>query len=71
MKFYIAEGNLGEGFSRDQAEKLIRLLKDKGWDVEYGLRRNRATDISEFGREEAIQEAFAEDFMSCLSLLEE
>jgi len=71
VKFYIAEGNLGEGFSRDQAEKLIRLLKDKGWDVEYGLRRNRATDISEFGREEAIQEAFAEDFMSCLSLLEE
>ncbi len=71
MKFYIAEGNLGEGAGRDQAEKLIRLLKDKGWDVEYGLRRNRATDISEFGREEAIQEAFAEDFMSCLSLLEE
>ena len=71
MKFYIAEGNLGDHATRDQAEKLIRLLKEKGWDVEYGQRQNRATDISEFGQEEKIQDAFAEDFMACLDRLEE
>ncbi len=69
MKFYIAEGNLGDHASREQAEQVIRLLQEKGWDVEYGLSRNRATDISEFGREEKIQDDFAEDFMACLERL--
>jgi hypothetical protein len=30
-----------------------------------------ATDISEFGQEERMQDAFADDFMLCLSLMEE
>ena len=71
MKFFIAEGNLGDNTSRDQVDKLIRLLKEKGWDVEYGKAKNRATDISEFGREETIQDAFSRDFMDCLAQLEE
>ena len=70
MKFYIAEGNLGGNASRRQVEILIQLLKDKGWDVEYGVAENRATDISEFGREEKIQDDFAKDFMDCLAQIE-
>ncbi len=71
MKFYIAEQNLGGDATKEQAEKLIELLKAKGWDVEYGIKRNVATDISEFGKEEKIQDAFAEDFMTCLAEMEE
>ncbi len=71
MKFFIAEGNLGGNASRAQVDRLIRLLKNKGWDVEYGLARNYATDISEFGQEEKIQDDFARDFMDCLSQIED
>jgi hypothetical protein len=46
------------------------LLKKKGWDVEYGIKRNVATDVSEFGQEDSIQDAFANDFMLCLSEIE-
>ena len=70
MKFFLAEGNLGDNATREQAEELIKLLKSKGWDIEYGLGQNRATDISEFGQEEKIQDEFAKDFMACLSQLE-
>jgi hypothetical protein len=71
MKFYIAERNIDEGATKEQAEKLIEMLKEKGWDVEYGIKRNVATDVSEFGQEEKLQDAFAEDFMNCISQLEE
>ncbi len=71
MKFYIAEQNIGGDATKEHAEKLIELLKAKGWDVEYGIGRNVATDISEFGQEEEIQDNFADDFMLCLSLMEE
>lgn len=71
MKFFIAEQNLGGDATKAQAEKLIELLKAKGWDVEYGAKRNVATDISEFGQEEKIQDAFAEDFMACIADMEE
>ncbi len=71
MKFYIAEQNIGSDATKEQAEKLIELLKAKGWDVEYGIGRNVATDISEFGQEEGIQDTFADDFMLCLSLMED
>jgi len=71
MKFYIAEQNIGSDATKEQAEKLIELLKAKGWDVEYGIGRNVATEISEFGQEERIQDDFADDFMLCLSLMEE
>lgn len=67
MKFYLAEGNLGGDATPQQAERLIKMLQEKGWDVEYGIGRNRATDVSEFGREESIQDAFARDFMDCLA----
>jgi hypothetical protein len=70
MKFFIAEQNIGDDATKEQAEKLIELLKQKGWDVEYGIGRNVANDVSEFGQEEKIQEAFADDFMLCISELE-
>ncbi len=66
MKFFIAEQNIGNDATEEQAERLIEILKAKGWDVEYGIKRNVATDESEFGQEEKIQDAFADDFMSCL-----
>jgi len=71
MKFFIAEQNLGADATKEQAEQLIKLLKEKGWDVEYGIGKNVAIDISEFGQEEKIQDKFADDFMSCLSRMEE
>lgn len=71
MKFFIAEQNLGADATKEQAEQLIKLLKEKGWDVEYGIGKNVAIDISEFGQEEKIQDKFADDFMSCLSQMEE
>ena len=71
MKFYIAEQNIGGDATKEQAEKLVELLKAKGWDVEYGIGKNVATDISEFGQEERMQDDFADDFMLCLSLMEE
>jgi len=70
MKFFIAEQNIGDDATKEQAEKLIEMLKAKGWDVEYGLKQNVATDVSEFGQEESIQSRFADDFMDCLSQME-
>ena len=69
MKFYIAEGNLGNEATREQAEQVVEMLSGKGWDVSYGLHRNKATDISEFGQEERLQDAFTEDFLACLDQL--
>lgn len=71
MKFYIAEGNLGSDATKEQAEQLIEMLKTKGWDVEYGVKRNVATEVSEFGQEDRIQDDFANDFMECLTQTEE
>jgi hypothetical protein len=71
MKFFIVERNIGDDATKEQAEKLIEMLKEKGWDVEYGAKRNVATDVSEFGQEERIQSKFADDFMTCLSEMEE
>ena len=71
MKFYIAEGNLGSDATKEQAEQLIEILKTKGWDVEYGVKRNVATEVSEFGQEDRIQDDFANDFMECLTQMEE
>ncbi len=71
MKFFLAEQNLGADATKEQAEQLIKLLKEKGWDVEYGIGKNVATDILEFGQEEKIQDKFADDFMSFLSQMEE
>jgi hypothetical protein len=67
MKFFIAEQNIGDDATKEHAEKLIEMLKTKGWDVEYGVKRNKATNVSEFGKEEEIQSKFADDFMACLS----
>jgi hypothetical protein len=70
MKFFIAEQNIGNDATKEHAEELIERLRAKGWDVEYGVKRNKATDISEFGKEEEIQSKFADDFMTCLSQME-
>lgn len=69
MKFYIVEGNIGKNTSREQVDNVIKLLKSKGWDVEYGAQRNKAEDVSEFGREEEIQDEFSKDFMKCVEVL--
>ena len=63
MKFYIAEQNIGDDVTKEQAEKVIEMLKAKGWDVEYGIKRNVPTDVSEFGQEEKILSDFADDFI--------
>ena len=70
MKFFLAEQNLGGDATKEQALELIELLKAKGWDVEYGVGKNVATDVSEFGQEESIQDRFSDDFMSCLAQIE-
>ena len=69
MKFYIAEQNIGDDATKEQAEKVITILKSRGWDVEYGIKKNVATDVTEFGQEESIQDAFANDFMACIAEL--
>ncbi len=71
MKFYIARQNMGGDTTRQQAEQVIEMLRKKGWDVDYGVGKNRATDVSEFGREEAIQDAFSREFMNCIALIEQ
>lgn len=71
MKFFIAEQNMGGDITRKQAEQVIEMLRKKGWDVDYGAGKNRATDVSEFGREEAIQDAFSQEFMNCIALIEQ
>ncbi|MBL7181083.1 MAG: hypothetical protein ABIK98_10415 [Pseudomonadota bacterium] len=70
MKFFIAEQNIGDNVTKEQAQKVVELLKKKGWNVEYGLGKNVATDVSEFGKEEEIQDGFAADFMSCSAQIE-
>jgi len=69
MKFYLAEGNIGKGTTREQVDNVIELLKSKGWNVEYGVVRNKAEDVGEFGREEEIQDEFSKDFMKCVEVL--
>lgn len=69
MKFYLAEGNIGKGTTREQVDNVIALLRDKGWNVEYGSKQNKAEDVTEFGREEEIQDAFSKDFMTCVETL--
>ena len=69
MKFFIAEGNIGTDATRQQVDQVIETLAGKGWDVEYGLAENKATDISDFGQEEKLQDTFADDFMACLDAL--
>lgn len=69
MKFYIAEANIGGDATRAQAEKVVTMLRAKGYDVEYGVGQNKATDIAEFGQEERLQDTFTEDFLACLDQL--
>ena len=71
MKFFIAEQNIGDDATKEQALKVIELLKTKGWDVQYGIGKNVAIDVSEFGQEEQIQDRFANDFMDCIAQIEE
>ncbi len=70
MKFFIAEQNIGDNVTKEQAEKVVELLRQKGWDVDYGVGKNVAIDVSEFGQEEQIQDRFADDFMNCCAQVE-
>jgi len=70
MKFFLAEGNLGSGATRAQVDAVIQKLKDKGWHVAYGAGNNKPEDISEFGREQILLDAFSDDFMLCLNEIE-
>lgn len=69
MKFFIAEQNIGPEATREQADKVIEMLKARGWDVEYGMGNNTPTDISEFDQEEELFGSFADDFMACIDQL--
>lgn len=71
MKFFIAEQNLGGDATKEQALRVIELLKAKGWDVDYGVGKNVATEVVEFGQEEQIQNRFADDFMECIAQVEQ
>jgi len=70
MKFFLAEGNLGGDVTREQVDAVIQKLKDRGWHVEYGVGNNKAEDISEFGQEQTLLDAFSDDFMMCLDEIE-
>ncbi len=70
MKFFIVEKNIGDDVSRQQADKVIEMLQKRGWDVEYGMGKNKPTDISEFGQEDTLYQNFADDFMNCIAQLE-
>jgi len=70
MIFFLAEGNLGGNATRQQVDAVIQKLKEKGWHVEYGVGNNKAEDISEFGREDSLLDAFTDDFMACLDELQ-
>ncbi len=70
MKFYIVEKNIGDDVTRQQTEKVIDMLQERGWDVEYGMGKNKPTDISEFGREDTIYQNFVDDFMTCITEVE-
>ncbi len=69
MKFFITERNIGDDTTKEQALELIEMLKKLGWDVEYGRRKNKATDISEFGQEGNVSESFSNAFMDCITRL--
>ncbi len=70
MKFFIAEQNIGGDATREDAERVVELLRKKGWEVDYGIGKNVATEVSEFGKEEQILEAFSEDFMASIAEVE-
>ena len=70
MKFYLAEQNIGPNATKAQVEKVIELLREKGWDVEYGLGKNKPTAMAEFGQEEKAVDDFADDFMRCIEQIE-
>ncbi len=42
MKFYIVEKNIGDDVTRQQTEKVIEMLQERGWNVEYGMGKKQA-----------------------------
>ncbi|MBF0452854.1 MAG: hypothetical protein HQK75_19280 [Candidatus Magnetomorum sp.] len=69
MKFYIGEKNIGNTATRADVQQVIERLIAKGWDVCYGMCENELTDDSEKERQQEIEDAFADDFMSSLAEL--
>jgi len=70
VKFFVAEQNIGGDATREEAEQVVALLRQRGWDVSYGVGKNVATEVSEFGKEAQIQDRFADDFMVCIAEME-
>ena len=48
---------------------VIQKLRDKSWDVEYGLMENIVDKDIDSYRVNEIQDDFAKDFMSCIDEL--
>lgn len=66
MKFFLSEKNLGTDSTKKQTLRVIELLVQKGWDVEYGEKANLVTDPAEEGQAEQLMDAFTEDFLKVL-----
>jgi len=66
MKFYLGEKNIGNEATKEQVDQLISCLTNKGWDVSYGTKENSPENDDEKIRQRELEDAFADDFMTCL-----
>jgi muramidase (phage lysozyme) len=66
MQFYLGEKNIGNDATRDQVDQIITHLKNKGWNVFYGTKENTPETDDDKMRQRELEDAFAEDFMTCL-----
>jgi hypothetical protein len=69
MKFYLGEKNIGNEATKDQVDQVISCLKNKGWDVSYGTKENSLKSDDEKIKQKELEDAFADDFMTCLNIL--
>ena len=67
MKFFIAEKNIGQDATKEDVDQLIKMLTEKGWDVEYGLKENIADGSEDFNE---LQDRFSDDFIECIEKIE-
>ena len=60
-KFYVDETNLGSEATQAQAEQVISILQDQGWDVEYGSSiNNSATEAEKIDFDTAFYQALVQ-----------
>jgi hypothetical protein len=69
MKFYLGEKNIGNEATKDQVDKVITYLKNKGWNISYGTKENALESDDEKIQQRELEDAFADDFMTCLNTL--